>query len=339
MSDEGLRALTAFKNLQRLQLVSTDTSERDFAVLGQFTELQRLDLDSQRVSEAALAQLKGLSKLNWLNFSGAYVTDKAMRTLGDIGLLHSLYLAEAKDRASNICRGSDLVSFSRHGHHRRGAEGNSRLQELANAQSHGGQHQGSRPAHLQGMKELRTLILWGTGVDDAALEHVAAFQKLETLSLETTRVSDAGMKAANQLRHLQKLVLTSTGVTDEGIKELKDLKKLNNLGLLATQVNDTTLHVLPARHLAQPGLGQRKGEAPPEKLRGSRSARSIVQQGARRGPERAGGPQAIANAQAKPYFRRGAQGASSFEGLAIPRDLGQRGDAGGVKRCARRFRD
>ena len=73
MTDAGLKELKDLKNLQWL------------------------DLFGPPVTGAGLKELKDLKNLQWLNISEGHVTDGVLRTLREIGLLHALRQAQAKD--------------------------------------------------------------------------------------------------------------------------------------------------------------------------------------------------------------------------------------------------
>ena len=48
--------------------------------------------------------------------------------------------------------------------------------------------------HLQGLKRLKTLDLWGTDVTDAGMQHIEGMKQLEGLTLGYTKITDAGLK-------------------------------------------------------------------------------------------------------------------------------------------------
>jgi hypothetical protein len=80
--------------------------------------------------------------------------------------------------------------------------------------------------HLAGLKQLRTLLLFGPEVTDAGLKHLAGLKQLRELDLSGTKVTDAGLKHLARLKQLQELGLGYTKVTDAGLKELAGLNQL-----------------------------------------------------------------------------------------------------------------
>ena len=93
--------------------------------------------------------------------------------------------------------------------------------------------------HLQGLKQLRTLILDDTRITDAGLALLAGLGELEELSLQTTPITDAGIAHLARLKKLRVLSLNFVHqVTDEGIAHLAGLAELQVLSLNCTRVAD-----------------------------------------------------------------------------------------------------
>jgi Leucine-rich repeat (LRR) protein len=100
---------------------------------------------------------------------------------------------------------------------------------------------GAGLAHLAGLKELRTLYLPYTSVDDSGLAHLKGLTKLQNLYLVGTKVTDAGLKQLSELRNLNVLYLDETTVEDVGLGNLKRLGRLVDLSLNQTGVTDEGL--------------------------------------------------------------------------------------------------
>ena len=112
---------------------------------------------------------------------------------------------------------------------------------------------------------LRVLDLYGTRIDDRALESIGAFLELRELDLGVTRVTSSGLSSLKSLKRLQVLELSGrrindtatssvghltslehlslagTRVTDKGITSLATLAKLRGLGLAGTRIEGATL--------------------------------------------------------------------------------------------------
>jgi hypothetical protein len=90
--------------------------------------------------------------------------------------------------------------------------------------------------HIEGLTQLRTLLLEDTRVTDAGLEHIKTLVHLDDLILDDTQVTDAGLKVIGGLVELRRLSLGDTRITDEGLKQLRGLTALWGLGVIGTQV-------------------------------------------------------------------------------------------------------
>jgi hypothetical protein len=58
VTDEGLKDLAGFKNLQALFLVGTQMTDKGLNVLTGLKSLRRLDLDPTRVTREGIAELR-----------------------------------------------------------------------------------------------------------------------------------------------------------------------------------------------------------------------------------------------------------------------------------------
>lgn len=88
---------------------------------------------------------------------------------------------------------------------------------------------------LANLKNLETLFLVGTDLEDSGLAGVQNLTSLKTLNLDGTKITDAGMPALANLKNLQTLVLGDTAITDRGLVQLRDLRKLSTLILRDTK--------------------------------------------------------------------------------------------------------
>jgi Leucine-rich repeat (LRR) protein len=89
---------------------------------------------------------------------------------------------------------------------------------------------------LVDLKNLETLYLVGTSLDDTGLSRLKDLKSLKTLHLGRTNITDAGMPALDNLTNLQTLSLGNTAVTDAGLIQLRDLRNLSTLILRDTKV-------------------------------------------------------------------------------------------------------
>lgn len=94
---------------------------------------------------------------------------------------------------------------------------------------------------LRAFPDLERLMLGGTAITDAGLEHAAELHELTTLGLIGTKVTDAGMKELAGLNKLEHVRLANTAVTDVGVRELSRHKSLQILILSNNRITDDAL--------------------------------------------------------------------------------------------------
>lgn len=88
---------------------------------------------------------------------------------------------------------------------------------------------------LVDLKNLETLYLVGTSLDDTGMSRLKDLTSLKTLHLGRTKITDAGMPALDNLTNLQTLSLGDTAITDKGLVQLRDLRNLSTLILRHTK--------------------------------------------------------------------------------------------------------
>jgi hypothetical protein len=116
--------------------------------------------------------------------------------------------------------------------------------------------------------QLKTLVLWGPRITNAAMTHVAGLTELTDLELDNcSTVSDAGLAQLKGLVNLRSINLRRSSLTDEGLTSLAALPKLEQLHLLFTNVSDdgllklkdmrqvTLLDVRGCAYITDKGLG------------------------------------------------------------------------------------
>lgn len=85
-------------------------------------------------------------------------------------------------------------------------------------------------ACLGTMPHLRALILSGTQITDAALEHIKSMTELQDLMLQGTSITDNGLEHLKGLTKLRRIALLNTQVTDAGAQQLQ--RALPDLSLM-----------------------------------------------------------------------------------------------------------
>jgi hypothetical protein len=95
--------------------------------------------------------------------------------------------------------------------------------------------------HVQGLVQLRTLILADAEVTDAGLAHFAGLKKLERLSLEFGKITGTGLEYLKGLAQLRMLDLKGNQVTDDGLEHIRGLVRLRWLSLDSTNITDAEM--------------------------------------------------------------------------------------------------
>lgn len=85
-------------------------------------------------------------------------------------------------------------------------------------------------------KQLISLKLDESNINDSTLTNVSGLSNLRRLQLSNTAISDAGLAKLKKLKELGSLNLVGTKVTAKGIMQIKDLKALKYLYLYKTSI-------------------------------------------------------------------------------------------------------
>jgi predicted Ser/Thr protein kinase len=202
VTDAGMRRLAGLKRLRELVLFKTAVGDAGMQAVGQLTALETLELQFTGVGDAGLGRLTGLARLRDLSLVRTRVTSAGMAHVARLKSLAALRL--------------DMTAVTDEGLGR-----------------------------LTGLSGLTCLTLFGARrVGDEGMKSVARFPRLQTLDLCTTRVTDRGVKDLAGLVRLKSLRLSARGVTDEGVRLLAPLTGLQLLDVGNTQVTDAGLREL-----------------------------------------------------------------------------------------------
>lgn len=91
---------------------------------------------------------------------------------------------------------------------------------------------------------IRRLVLYQTRMTGSGLRLLSPKQ-LETLTLFRSPINDVGMSELTRFDKLQNLLIQGTDITDQGMHHLKKLKKLHALVLIDLDLTDRGLEHLP----------------------------------------------------------------------------------------------
>jgi hypothetical protein len=217
ITDQGFKELADFKNLRRLSMAESKVREAAMKDVARFPHLTVLLVNFAQATPAGIKELAPLKQLNYIQIGhwGNQVTDARLQALREIGLLHALSQAEAKDGARPSSP-DDVVAFKL------------RQSKLT----------GHGLKELNAFKNLTLLELVYTEISVAELQRLDWLKQLTALTLEGPKVTDADMKTLAGLVSLTSLSLESSGVTDKGVARLTSLVNLRSLNLLYTRVTD-----------------------------------------------------------------------------------------------------
>lgn len=99
-------------------------------------------------------------------------------------------------------------------------------------------------AHLEHLKRVQTLTLYGSPVTDRGILYLRELTDLQNLQLGRSLVTDEGARQIAQFRNLRVLDLQGTKVTDRGIANIATLPHLEWLCLKDTSVTDSGILAL-----------------------------------------------------------------------------------------------
>ena len=93
-------------------------------------------------------------------------------------------------------------------------------------------------ARIENPRDVEELILSGSRVTDAGLEHLRRMVGLEVLELRRAPLTDDGLKHAAGLKNMRRLDLAKTTIGNDGLAHIKGMANLEELNLAQTKVND-----------------------------------------------------------------------------------------------------
>jgi internalin A len=228
-------------------------------------EVVSLNLFGTRMPGSELEALSSLKNLNTLYL--ADTNDYTLKVLGEMRLLHTLWLAAAAG-GKRPAGPEDVVHLDLRSTEVTDA-GLAELAPLRNLHFLALERTIVTDDALRSLRELgllhalyfevRTaekrftrdedvvsLDLSDTNVTEAGLKELAALKALTTLNLSHTHVASCGLSELAALKGLADLDLSHTRVTDAGLKQLARLETLTALNLSHTKVTDSGLSELAA---------------------------------------------------------------------------------------------
>lgn len=192
---DTLAHLQSLRQLVELDLGYAKTiTDREIRHVAKLTSLRSLNLERTRVTDEGLSLLKELVELRTLNL-------RSTRNVTAAGMPHIARLTSLRDL--------DLSCYP---------------WDTKQPIGDGGL------AHVVKLKELRRLILSGTGLTDTGVGSLQSLENLEELWLPSGP-TDIGLKTVGRLTSLRKLGVSSSMASDLGLSHLRNLEDLEFLNL------------------------------------------------------------------------------------------------------------
>jgi len=240
LTAEGMKTLTAFRNLKCLQVglknhilgYDGPTGVSHLAGLDSLEELHIYNQDS--LSEADLACLETLGRLKELDIGSRHLTDRDLESFGKLDQLESLSFSVLGGAdVSKISKGAlnQLNSLSNLRFLQVGLWGNSAKAEPAD----------ELMLDLSGLKNMKEMHLSGLSLQDSDLAFLEHLLLLENLSIQPDSLTGASLRHIRELPELNRLYVSGlSGCTGEDLAHLNGLPKLRSLHLTG-DITDTAL--------------------------------------------------------------------------------------------------
>jgi Leucine-rich repeat (LRR) protein len=278
ISNDGVKLLAAFPNLEELNLTSTSIDSQAMQHRQALANVKSLVLASTMIDDAALVPLLDLPRLEHLSVEGCPITDEGLKTLARMKELKRLNFS-SNDRATGpglaalvalplqslelrFCSGMqdfhlgllalakcktlvelDITRSEIRDGHLVALRAWPKLRSLkagTNFISDQGMLLLKQQSNLDGLVEL---VVSNNPIGDRGVAQIGSRQ-LQRLDLSQTGLSDQGMVQIKRFPGLVELNISQNGIGDMGVLQLKSLKQLEVLNLGLTQVTDRGLREL-----------------------------------------------------------------------------------------------
>ena len=200
LTDAGLKNLAARKGLYSLWLSDgPDLTDAGFAALHGLPDLGGANFTNCPVTAKALEGFKGNVKLSGLSVAGTKLTAEHVAALKALTQVRSLDLSETGYVPTDAADWQHIHYLT--------IRGAKLTPETAKA--------------LGGLKELRSLSLRDSNLNDETVKELLGLKKLSTLDLTGTKLTNDGAMALKELNQVAWMYLSKTAVNSEGYKRLK----------------------------------------------------------------------------------------------------------------------
>lgn len=254
VTDAGLKQMSSSSQLRSLTIRSGMT-DAGLAAVKKFLLLEKLNVSRSKITDAGLINLAELETLRELNLWGCRkVTDAGVEKLSGLEELQTLVLTRTgvTERSLQTIQHFDNITRLGLGYmHGPITEAGmlpiQALTKLSHLALDGTQVTSDSLAQLAELKELRTLSLRLTKIDDTGLEHIAALPNLEALYLDgARRITEVSLNSMISIRTLKELHLAGIQLGKSGLQKLKQLPQLDflKISLTAPEITDADLYHL-----------------------------------------------------------------------------------------------
>ena len=179
VTDEGLQHLRALRSLKGLELTQFPVGSRGLAVLKDLPALEYLSLNTG-LTDTGLKEVAQISSLRWLSIVGGRMWGPGLAELAKLSRLERLCLRGA--------RGGGFI-YDRH------------------------------MGYLEGVKQLKSLTLWGADdLTDASLASIGKIENLEELHfvMAAPKFTPAGLAHLRNLKGFKKVDFSATWISPAG---------------------------------------------------------------------------------------------------------------------------
>jgi F-box/leucine-rich repeat protein 14 len=241
--DDALTALSRLTALKRLRLNDAGYTEEGVIALGKLAQLELLALGGSGVTDSALEHIAKCPRLRQLTISRSPISSTALASLGALKSLEVLDLVGNQHlTVGGLAKLNSLTNLRFL--YVRGAgiaEDGARL-DLGGLRSltdlmlqfSAKRLRAEHLACLKSLKNLRSLQLVATTVNDEALGHLRGLTNLYRLRIGGPEVTDAGLAHLTALRSLEDLGLVGN-ISDDGLRHLEPLSGLQSLQIKSSQ--------------------------------------------------------------------------------------------------------
>lgn len=201
MTDEGVKQLSRFANLQALRLDHSDVTDTAFKHLAGLKELHTINLSETKITDAGIEHLAGLTNLHSLELNKTKITDQAMTTVKKFKKLRFLSLVDTVVTEKGV---QELAGL--------------KLKDLKLPEK---VQTASCFKHFWAIMEPQPymqLQMWT--LNDECMKELRGAKGIETLHLASKYITDEGIKELATIKGLKNLHLRGTSVTDQGLASL-----------------------------------------------------------------------------------------------------------------------